>query len=143
MKLITKYEHFIGNDIDFKELEEILLNEAGDKVQEVYEEDLDELINRGVFYSDDLVMKQVPMSPSKCHRNVAEFYQNWMDEHNSPDEIGLLTGWALSNDGIWRQHSWIILWYDDMIIETTEPRTWYYGIEKKGKDLGEFLFSNQ
>jgi len=55
----------------------------------------------------------------------------------------LITKYEHFIDSIWRQHSWIIFWYDDMIIETTEPRTWYYGIEKKGKDLDEFLFSNQ
>lgn len=39
-----------------------------------------------------------------------------------------MTGYALSPDGLWRQHSWA---YGDnlMIYETTVERVMYFGVE--------------
>lgn len=57
--------------------------------------------------------------PSECHANVARL---WRAGRGS-----ICTGYALSN-GRWRSHSWIAA-RDGAIIETTEPRDAYYGIE--------------
>lgn len=139
-KTIKKYESFNR----FKELESILLEHDGDQVNQVFEEDIEQLIGSGDFYdSDDYSVILYEMDPSKCHRNSTTFYENWMDQNNSPDEISLMTGWALGiDDGVWRQHSWIYFPYDGEIIETTILRKSYYGIELKGSKLRDFLFDN-
>jgi hypothetical protein len=54
-----------------------------------------------------------------CHRNAATL---WRTGHC--DAIG--TGYALSVDGLWREHSWAVR--DDQIVETTEPRLKYFGL---------------
>ena len=140
MKTLKLYGEF--NKIEFKKLKRILLGEDGDSVAEVYEEDLETLVDDGeFFYPNELTVKQHMMEPSKCHQNVATFYKKWMNDYNSPDEISIMTGWVL-NDDVWRQHSWIYFSYDDKIVETTIKRDLYYGIFLNDKDLQDFLDNN-
>ena len=40
------------------------------------------------------------MSPSQCHLNVAKLFEM------GRGRIGM--GWGLSDDGLWREHSWIV-----------------------------------
>jgi hypothetical protein len=68
--------------------------------------------------------------PGECHRNTA---LAWMR-----GEIGTVaTGYALSADGLWRQHSWGV---DDLgqIAETTQSRLAYYGVELTGEQALAF-----
>jgi hypothetical protein len=58
--------------------------------------------------------------PGDCHQNVAAA---WID--GTIAAIG--TGYALSDDGLWRQHSWG-LDADGTLVETTDPRMAYVGI---------------
>lgn len=68
--------------------------------------------------------------PSQCHQNVIDL---WKDRHIQH----IYTGYGLSEDGLWRAHSWgIDITYanDDSppiktVIETTEERTIYFGYE--------------
>jgi hypothetical protein len=41
---------------------------------------------------------------------------------------GVMTGYALSPDGMWRQHSWVYDKQRDVIIETTVKRVGYFGV---------------
>jgi hypothetical protein len=58
--------------------------------------------------------------PSECHENVASL---WAAGEGHP-----CTGFALSEDGLWRSHSWL---FDATarVVETTEARAAYYGYE--------------
>ena len=38
-----------------------------------------------------------------------------------------MTGYALSDDGLWRSHSWVVT--DEVLYETTVARELYFGIE--------------
>jgi hypothetical protein len=76
----------------------------------------------GLFPIRDLVY--VEMEPSACHSNVVEWYLDQDDE-----TAGICTGYALSEDGLWRQHSWGMK--NGAIVETTAPRTAYYGISHR------------
>ncbi|VBB17637.1 hypothetical protein YASMINEVIRUS_100 [Yasminevirus sp. GU-2018] len=58
------------------------------------------------------------MTRSACHDNCYKLYKK--DRSNK-----VYTGYALSADGLWRNHSWIIK--DGSIIETTEKRVLYLG----------------
>ena len=65
-------------------------------------------------------MRPVPGEAGECHRNVAV---RWID--GQVDTIA--TGYALSGDNLWRQHSWGID-PDGVLAETTDERHAYVGI---------------
>jgi hypothetical protein len=77
----------------------------------------------------------ITMGESKCHQNAARV---WSGKHRSL--IGIGTGYALSEDGLWRQHSWGLL--REGILETTVPRAKYFGILLQGGDADLFAESN-
>jgi len=57
-----------------------------------------------------------------CHNNCFRLLQ--------ADKIDtIFTGYALSDDGLWRNHSWGLK--KDFLIETTEERLVYLGIQLK------------
>jgi hypothetical protein len=62
----------------------------------------------------------VPMEVSNCHANAAELAEADKITH-------LWTGLALSEDGCWRVHAWCTR--RSRIIETTVPRTLYFGFD--------------
>lgn len=61
----------------------------------------------------------MPMEKAQCHNNSRML---------SMLRKGCVhyTGWALSDDGCWRQHSWV-LENDTHLIETTTEREIYFG----------------
>ncbi|HEX6817159.1 MAG TPA: hypothetical protein VF120_02205 [Ktedonobacterales bacterium] len=86
--------------------------------------DLALLLERGQRWDGEVTL-QVGEA-SQCHLNAARLYVSDMRRFR------IATGYALSEDGLWRQHSWL---HDDVpgehlhIVETTELRTCYYGVE--------------
>ena len=55
----------------------------------------------------------------ECHENAHKLMYS--------DNAALVgTGWALSEDGLWRQHSWAHR-VDGTLLETTEARIAYFG----------------
>jgi hypothetical protein len=68
-----------------------------------------------------------PMEVSHCHANVATLWKN-----RELKLIAICGGYALSGDGIWRQHWWGLT--SANIVETTESRTAYFGIHWTGKE---------
>lgn len=78
---------------------------------------VEEVLAKGkLIESTDIQFKT--MRRSQCHENSEELC-------NMDPNLKLLTGWALSEDGCWRQHSWAM--NNDIVIETTEPRIKYFG----------------
>lgn len=72
---------------------------------------------------------------SMCHQNIAS---SWKARRFGI--IGIATGYALSEDGLWRQHSWGLL--RDGILETTELRVKYFGILLQGDRADYFASCN-
>lgn len=70
--------------------------------------------------------------PSSCHQNVAALWKA------RPKTIRIMTGYALSDDHIWRCHSWAIDKYSGRLIETTVERDLYYGIRLSAKEAARF-----
>ncbi|HEY9459012.1 MAG TPA: hypothetical protein VIQ56_14000 [Gaiella sp.] len=58
---------------------------------------------------------------SDCHANTVRL---WRDGRGA-----ICTGFGLSPDGLWRSHSWLLATPGGHVVETTEPRTAYYGFE--------------
>lgn len=89
-----------------------------------YEEDALKILNRGqLWLGDKYQIKQG--RPSKCHANTCDL---WLANKDTLT-IAIATGYALSKDGIWRQHSWLVLKNPRSvkIIETTTKRIAYFG----------------
>lgn len=66
-----------------------------------------------------------PGRRSRCHENVAELLAAGETREGTTIAAGW-TGYALSDDGLWRQHSWASA-PDGTIVETTAPRLAYAG----------------
>jgi hypothetical protein len=67
---------------------------------------------------------------SGCHANTA-----WLARRG---ECRPATGYALSDDGYWRQHSWGVT-SDGRILETTVARTAYFGVVLTGAAEAAFV----
>ena len=67
---------------------------------------------------------------SHCHSNVAGLYQA-----KRVDTI--VTGFALSKDGLWREHTWGLK--GGRVVETTERRVKYFGMVLEKAAALEFV----
>ena len=125
---IIKTEKNIKTMPELKPLQDKLLSLGGDWVALEPECDLLAILNRGQLFNGRVVFKK--MAPHGCHRNCCEV---WAER---PRIYKIAIGWALSDDGIWRQHTWITK--GRAIIETTEPRSLYYGFEMEREEALRF-----
>jgi hypothetical protein len=73
--------------------------------------------------------------PSRCHENSALCWEA------NTEQCSICTGYALSRDGVWRQHSWILA-HDGTLVETTEKRVQYFGFVMTEEECQEFLDQN-
>ena len=76
------------------------------------------MIDAGFVMAGPVVRRT--MGKSQAHRNVAEI---WVKKQH--ELVGIGTGYALSADGLWREHSWGL--QREGILETTAPRVKYFG----------------
>lgn len=113
---------------ELKPLQAKLLSLGGDWVALQPEPDLEAILNKGQLIKGNVIFK--PMAPHNCHGNCAQIWEK------APKIYKIVVGWALSADGIWRQHTWLLK--DKTIIETTQPRTMYYGIIFEDKEALKF-----
>lgn len=56
--------------------------------------------------------------------------------------LDICTGYALSKDGIWRQHSWCQLKKTKQVVETTIKRIEYYGFVLSSDEAHKFYELN-
>jgi len=98
----------------------LLLKIKGVAIAPVYEEELINLLKRGELFKEKRALRRKGL-PCSCHSNSAHL---WVKNKRS---LAIITGYALSSDGIWRQHTWLQRKSDERLIETTEPRIAYYG----------------
>ena len=73
------------------------------------------------------------LEPSQCHLNVARL---WEERKKGSRLIGVGTGYALSDDGLWRGHSWGL--NKRGIIETTVSRVKYFDLPFGGEGADRF-----
>ena len=120
-----------------KKLAEKILSFAGHQViMPSIEDDLDKIQQRGLFCDGkhSIIKKGLP---SQCHRNSCDLY-----EYENRKDFFIMTGYALSDDGYWYQHSWCIDYKNNHIIETTEPRLAYFGFVMTHDECDDFCFDN-
>ncbi|GAB6443979.1 hypothetical protein bcgnr5390_16910 [Bacillus luti] len=123
------------------ELRERILSFAGKQVCMPFVEDeerLHQLETRGqIWYGEQSVFKQGAIA--LCHLNSAMIcLENKM---KGEENIHMASGYALSEDGMWRQHSWCVEVREsqNVIIETTDLRTLYFGYVLDDTELMEFI----
>lgn len=94
--------------------------------------DLTSIIERGAIISGrgSKIMKGKPVN---CHGNAASLWRNGVGS--------ICTGYALSRDGLWRQHSWAIT-ANQQIIETTVKRVAYFGFVLDDEESEDFVKHN-
>ncbi len=109
----------------FSTLVKNLLAIGGTRVVGDFDEDLAKILSRGEVFSPKKV-KSVKMIPCRCHANAGVFWDNYSYK-NGFDNIQIVTGFCLSEDGLWRSHSFLYQPIDNVIIETTVKRKIYFG----------------
>lgn len=127
-----------GMDDRLFDLRKHLLDFAGEAVcLPDYEEDMDDIMNYGQFWIGNNI-KMIKGLPSQCHYNSSRLWET------NKDKCRICTGYALTSDGIWRQHSWVI-WMksrSNQIIETTVPRLVYFGYVMTSEQCADFADEN-
>lgn len=90
------------------------------------------LLSRG-FLKAGSGAKMIKGEANQCHKNTSNLYLA-----GKVDTI--VTGYALSSDGLWRQHSWGLS--DGKVIETTERRVKYFGVSLNDREIRTFIRAN-
>lgn len=120
------------------ELKERLLGFGGEEAcLPAWEEDLEKIMARGQFWYGARA-KKMPGRPSDCHRNACLLWEA------NQGQVHIATGYALSKDGLWRQHSWAI-WERqsrNTVVETTESRIGYFGFVMTKEEAERFYMDN-
>lgn len=126
---------YLKEQPDLLNLRTRLLSIGGEEVVPVFEDDLKKILNRGIPLINPII-KLIRGRPISCHSNSCEY---WADHQKASE---LMTGWGLSEDGLWRQHSWVRIIKSGKVVETTIPRSIYYGFVMTPEEAGEFCSSN-
>lgn len=81
--------------------------------------------------------------PGQCHMNSSYCW----DANRNVTRI--CTGYALSSDGMWREHSWVVNLYETQsgrlkmrVVETTEKRVAYFGYIMTTEECERFFYEN-
>ena len=116
---------------ELKPLRKRLLLIGGEEIVPREEPDLNKIIKRGKLFKAKAILTKLRMT--SCHTNAAELF--------ATKDYKIATGWALSDDGLWRQHSWC---FDSKnnIVETTKRRKKYFGVVLMQKEAKKFYREN-
>lgn len=120
---------------------------GGEIASHGYEEDLEAMLARTVIFDmRGRKVRKMPGAPCACHSNSAACYEA------NRDRSAIATGYGLSEDGIWRQHSWVVRrkrqnpdplnpahWE---VIETTTVRQMYAGFIMTPQECERFAANN-
>jgi ribosomal protein S18 acetylase RimI-like enzyme/8-oxo-dGTP pyrophosphatase MutT (NUDIX family) len=106
---------------DIQNLRSRLLSYGGEEALITFPDDtsfeVGRLLQRGKFWlGNKAVLKK--MQACRCHENSVHLVMEGKGE--------LVNGYALSLDGLWRPHSWVLT--SNGLIETTVKRMAYYGV---------------
>ena len=125
----------VAEQPEIKALRTLLLDLAGTELVAPPRCDFDIpiLITAGFVMGGPIKLKI--MGRSACHQNLARL---WGRKRSGL--IGIGTGYALSGDGLWRQHSCGVA--RQGVVETTQMREMYFGRLLQGQDADRFAVAN-
>ena len=127
-----------NDEKDYLPLFDKLLSFAGEEVcMPFMGRDLNEILTYGQFWFG-LDSNKVRGDSGRCHSNSAGLYET------NQDETLICTGYGLTEDGMWRQHSWLMRLKpnSNVIIETTDSRIAYFGVCFNYEKSKEFSDNN-
>jgi hypothetical protein len=133
--LSRRFRDAVAQQPELKRLKALLLRLGGEFLvaPQKPDQDVPMLLEQGFLTSGPTALKV--MKSSSCHQNVASVWTK-----RKFGIVGIATGYALSSDGLWRQHSWGIL--RDGVLETTKARLKYFGIVLQGERAEFFAARN-
>ena len=133
--LNSKLREAAAKQPELKRLKALLLRLGGDLLvaPSKPDQDVPMLLEQGFVMSGPIKLKV--MKSNSCHQNVALVWSK-----RKFGIVGIATGYALTNDGLWRQHSWGILRFG--VLETTSTRLTYFGIALQGERADFFAENN-
>ncbi len=136
--LAEKRAMYVADQPEWVELESKLLALGGEAVVYANEEDMKKLLTRGQAFPGRGALMMLG-APSRCHANTARLHE--ANEDNSR----IVTGYALSPDGLWRQHTWGLTGTEGRgrIVETTQKRVRYFGFILTPKEARRFCYENE
>lgn len=105
------------------------------------DEDLSRILERGQFWLGEKSKLSVGRA-SRCHSNSAALWE--ANQNLERSAMHIATGYALSDDGMWRQHSWCV-WEKPRsikIVETTVRRVGYFGFVLTSEEAWDFYGAN-
>jgi hypothetical protein len=124
--LANRLKEFVKRQPEILELKKLLLALGGHEVIAPVAPDstIPFMIANGIVFPSRVVLRK--MQTSHCHVNAAQL---WSEKQHGIIAVG--SGFALSENGLWRPHPWGL---DDRgyVIETTVKRTKYFGIMRTG-----------
>lgn len=119
-------------------LEQKLLSYGGTRMIYRSEPDLKKLLRSGAVF--DEAAELIAGEEGTCHANASRIW------HENQEELAIGTGYALSDDGLWRQHSWLVrkepIAGQYRLLETTIKRIKYFGIILTRSEAQEFYAMN-
>jgi hypothetical protein len=112
-----------------------------DVCQPALDIDMPKIFTRGILLKGEKAKLKLG-APSSCHENSAE---RWLD---NPDRTVMMTGYALTDDGLWRQHSWTLEFGVGAskglsLVETTSKRLAYFGFPLTSSEVMAFIQPSQ
>jgi len=128
---------FIDNTKDTKEgrLTRFLVAIGGVAACVNLEEDAEKIMSRGKMFRG-YNARMMRGEPSNCHANSVRLFLN------NTKTLELCTGYAMSRDGVWRQHSWCFARKSKIVVETTTRRVLYFGFILNRDEMEHFAFHN-
>ena len=127
-----------GKPIDprLQELKIRLLNEIGAAVVlPVSEDDIEGIMDKGYFLRGENSILRIG-ERCRCHSNSSKIWE--LDN----ERYCIMTGYAMSEDGVWRSHSWVWDNEREIVIETTQSRLLYYGFKMTHEECSQFNEQN-
>lgn len=94
----------------------------------IQDPDLENIMEYGQLWVGQKRIRLMKGEACQCHKNSAYLWK--ANKNYRAGIFGIATGYALSADGMWRQHSWCVLRKPRsyQIVETTTPRELYFGV---------------
>jgi len=134
----SKAQTFLEELKDLKDdLEKLLLSKGGDSVLIRTDDDIDKVLRRGKLFTEvnKTVSSKMKGKDSQCHFNASRCWDA------NKDKTQLVTGFYLL-DGIWREHSWVLL--KGKVVETTSNKAdMYFGYIMTADEAEDFYWDNE
>jgi len=128
-----------GSPLEMELIKKLLSFGGYEACVEYQDADAKNLLERGqLWYGDHAIL--IKGAPNQCHRNACNLWLGNCTTH----EVAVATGYALSNDGLWRQHSWLLQRKSRsvQVIETTMKRIAYFGYVMTEAEAKQFCSEN-